>query len=767
MDGQLQHDSIEVDTDPERTPYTRAMALDQDSLLSDLTEAQRAAAIHVDGAALVLAGPGSGKTRVITRRIAHLVSIGVPAWQILAVTFTNKAAGEMRDRVDRLLPPDVPGRRGLTVATFHGFCARLLRDHAVTAGISPDYSIYDSSDQRTAMKQALEKAGLDSTNWPPQSMLAQVSHAKNALQSPEDFRADAGDFHGRMVAKAYDAYQSILDANHAVDFDDLLRHSARLLRQDEAVRTELQERFRYVLIDEYQDTNHAQFVIANAIAAAHGNLFVVGDPDQSIYAWRGADIRNILDFEEHHPGATTIPLGRNFRSTGHIVRAASEVIGHNRRRKAKELTTELEDGQPIRVVKLADEHQEARHVVDHLRKLADEGLPWRSMAILYRVNALSRVLEDQLRREGVPYVIARGTAFYDRKEIRDALAYLRMLANPADDVAFRRIVNVPTRGIGESTIKRVEAAAAAHGRSLSEACGDESLLGEVATRSRKAVLGFAKIVAEWRRELEAGDSTGLGDLVSRVLRESGLERPEAAFESEEERQRQANLAELVSAASDFVPPSLDGSEGGTIPLAIALREYLESVALVSDADAIDSESGVVTLMTLHAAKGLEYHAIAIVGVEDGLLPHSRARESDVELEEERRLFFVGMTRAERDLMVTSAGIRTVRGMRQATIASQFLKEVPDEHCEREDFADTWGTDDEDEDGLRIEYDEDPGEGLAAAFRAGTVVRHAQFGTGVVASFMPRGRVHSVVVDFKAAGRKTLVLEYAKLQRVEF
>ena len=748
------------------------MSLDHDFLLGDLTDPQREAVTHVDGAALVLAGPGSGKTRVITRRVAYLVSLGVPAWQILAVTFTNKAAGEMRDRVEQLLPVDLPGRRGLTVATFHGFCARLLRDHAAAAGVSPNYSIYDSGDQRTAMKQALERAGLDPSNWPPQSMLSQISQAKNALQSPDDFRAEADDFHARMVAKAYDAYQAILERNQAVDFDDLLRHCATLLRNNGAVRGELQNRFRYVLIDEYQDTNHAQFVMANAIAAAHGNLFVVGDPDQSIYAWRGADIRNILDFEEHHPGAITIPLGRNFRSTGHIVQAASSLISNNRRRKAKELTTELEEGAPIRVVRLADEHQEARHVVDRLKALSEDGVPWRGMAILYRVNALSRVLEDQLRREGVPYAIARGTAFYDRKEIKDAMAYLRMLANPADDVAFRRIVNTPARGIGGSTIKRVEAAAAASGRSLAEACGDESLLGEVATRSRKAVLGFAAIVAGWRQELAAGDSTGLGDLVSRVLRESGLERPEGAFESEDERQRQANLAELVSAAGDFVAPSMEETETGTgtVTLAIALREYLESVALVSDADAIDSGSGVVTLMTLHAAKGLEYHAIAMVGVEDGLLPHSRARDSELELEEERRLCFVGMTRAERELLVTSASIRTIRGMRQATIRSQFLDEIPNEHCERHDFGDSWGDEADggsEDGGYRVELEDDPGDGLADAFKAGTMVRHAQFGTGVVATFTPRGRVHSVVVDFKVVGRKTLVLEYAKLQRVQF
>lgn len=750
------------------------MTLDQDALLDGLTDAQREAVSHLDGPALVLAGPGSGKTRVITRRIAWLVSLGIPAWQILAVTFTNKAAREMRDRVEQLLPPDLPGRRGLTVATFHGFCARLLRDHAAAAGVDPDYSIYDSSDQQAAMKRALEETGLDPSNWPPRSMLGIVSGAKNALLSPDDFQRDAGDFHARTAAKAYSAYQKILEKNRAVDFDDLLRLVAGMLKRDGEVRTTLQNRYRYVLIDEYQDTNHAQFVIAGAIAASHGNIFVVGDPDQSIYAWRGADIRNILDFEETHPGARIIPLGQNFRSTGHIVHASAGLIACNRRRKAKDLSTDLDDGEKVRIVKLADEHDEARHVVDHLRRLADdEGVRWGEMAVLYRVNALSRVLEDRLRREGVPYVIARGTAFYDRKEIRDALAYLRMLANPADDVAFRRIVNVPTRGIGDSTIKRVEAAAAATGRSLSEACGDESLLADVATRSRKAVLGFARLVAGWRTEIAAGDSTGFGDLVSRVLRESGLERPEAAFESEEERQRQANLAELVSAAADFVPPSLADSPDGTVPMQVALREYLESVALVSDADAIDAEQGAVTLMTLHAAKGLEFHAVAVVGVEDGLLPHSRARESDVELEEERRLCFVGMTRAERDLLVTCAGIRTVRGMRQPTIKSQFLDEIPDEHCERSDFADgdDFGDDGTGDGGYRVEYDDDGGgvdaDGLAAAFRAGTVVRHALFGTGVVSAFMPRGRVHSVVVDFKAVGRKTLVLEYAKLQRVEF
>jgi DNA helicase-2/ATP-dependent DNA helicase PcrA len=370
----------------------------------------------------------------------------------------------------------------------------------------------------------------------------------------------------------------------------------------------------------------------------------------------------------------------------------------------------------------------------------------------------------------VPYVIDRGTAFYDSKEIKDALDYLRMLANAADDVAFRRIVNSPARGIGESTIKRLEAIGAATGRRLDAVCGDAGSLGDLATRSRKAVERFATTVAGWRAEIASGDSTGFGDLVARVLRESGLEKPEAAFESEDERQRQANLGELVSAAEDFIAPSFERSEDGTIPMALVLREYLESVALVSDADAIDAERGAVTLMTLHAAKGLEYHAVAMVGLEDGLLPHTRARESELELEEERRLCFVGMTRAERHLLMTCAGIRTMRGMRQPTIRSQFLDEIPEGHRTDHDFGDEWGglRKDDDGDDRRIEYDDvDDPESLPAAYRAGTVVRHQQFGTGVVASFSHRGRVHSVVVDFKVVGRKTLVLEYAKLQRVEF
>ena len=739
-----------------------------EDILHGLTPAQQEAVSHLDGPMLVIAGPGSGKTRVITRRIARLLAAGVAPWEVLAVTFTNKAAGEMKERADQLIPEDLPGRRGLTVTTFHSFCATLLRRHAMEAGLDPSYSIFNTTDQREAMKQALVSEGLDTANYTPATMLGQVSKAKNQLLSPEDFKAQAADFISGTVARAYAGYQKVLQKNNAVDFDDLLRLSADLLQGNESVRSQSQMRYRHVLIDEYQDTNHAQFVIADAIASGHKNIFAVGDPDQSIYGWRGADVRNILEYETHYPGAKIVELGQNFRSTGHIVHAAGGLIEHNSARRDKKLSTELGDGDPVEVAGLVDEYQEARHVIDMLRRAGDDGVPWRDMAVLYRVNALSRVLEDELRRGGIPYVIARGTAFYDRKEIRDALSYLRVLANPEDGVALGRIINTPPRGIGDTTQGRLESHAARSDLSLLEACAAVDGCEDLAARARSAVGRFSDMVKEWQGFLLAGDSTQLGELVSMVLRESGMEKNDV-LASEEDRQRQANLAELVSAAEEFSPPSAIESEDGTCDLSTAIREYLESVALVSDADTIDPLRGAVTLMTLHAAKGLEFELVAIVGVEDGLLPHSRANDSNAEMEEERRLLFVGMTRAARRLGISWARVRTMRGMRQATMKSRFLGEIPSENLTRtgEDAEDDGIPDYE---GSGIEYD-DPsafdGDGLAEQFAPGTMVRHAQFGTGIIETFTPRRGAHSVTVRFKALGRKTLVLEYARLQRVDF
>ena len=756
------------------------------SLLDSLTPDQVTAASHLDGPALVLAGPGSGKTRVITRRIAWLVGNGIPAWQILALTFTNKAAGEMRERVDELVPDDVAGRRGLFVSTFHAFCARQLRLHAELVGLDSGFSIYDTSEQRAAMKEAIANAGLESGNWTPASMLSAVSQAKNELKSVEAFESEASDFYARTVARAYAAYEKVLARNNAVDFDDLLLKTATLLRSHEEVRSQLQERFRYVLIDEYQDTNHAQFVIADSIARAHGNLFVVGDPDQSIYGWRGADVGNILDFEAHYPGTTIVSLGRNFRSTGHIVGAAAGLIANNRRRKHKDLHTDLGDGERVVIQHCRDERHEAEVLAERLRAASDEGWDYRNMAVLYRVNALSRVLEDALRSAGIPYIIARGTAFFERREIKDALAYLKALANPADEVALSRIMNVPARGIGKKTIEHLTRFALHHQVSLADATTRSDEVDGLSTRARRSVSAFGSSMARWRAALEHGHAAQLPGFVAQVITESGLEAMHLGGGGDEEQERIANLNELVNAAAEFEPdvefgevPAVD--EFAEVPgeptvevervevqptLLQVLRGFLESVALVSDQDVVDQSRGAVTLMTLHAAKGLEFEVVTVVGLEEGLLPHARSQEGEMELEEERRLCYVGMTRAKRRLTLTTAASRAVRGVRSLTVPSSFLSEIPDEHVEQEGADDGFDMGD----GYTIEYDADvvdePGEfGLASRFPAGTVVRHPQFGVGTVRSISPRGSVSAARIDFHRIGAKTLILEYARLERV--
>jgi DNA helicase II / ATP-dependent DNA helicase PcrA len=744
---------------------------DAESVLEGLTSAQRTAASVIDGAVLVLAGPGSGKTRVITRRIAHLVAAGIPAWQILALTFTNKAAGEMRERVERLVPLNVPGRRGLTVSTFHSFCALLLRRYAGLVGLKDGFSIYDTGDQRDAMKEALEESGLSSTNFTPATALGIVSNAKNALQDAEAFAKEANDFHSRAIAKAYRAYEKILVRNNAVDFDDLLLKVAQLLRRDTDTLRELQARYRYILIDEYQDTNHAQFVIAHALAQAHGNLFVVGDPDQSIYGWRGADLSNILDFEEHFPNAIVIPLGQNFRSTGHIVRCAAAVIENNRRRKHKDLTTELDDGERPLVSYCADEHDEAARAAEFLVDAAQSGVEWRRMAVLYRMNSLSRVIEDELRRRAVPYVVARGTAFWDRKEVKDVLAYLRSIANAADETALRRIVNVPARGIGDTSVRKLQALSLDAGVPLGELVTQVALRGpsiaNAVGRSAKAIIAFGSLLASWRERFATAPPGELAPLVADVLRESGLDAIDPLTAGEEEREAKLNRDEIVSAASEWRRPE-DADEVAAavrIDSALdALRGFLASVALVSDQDLVDADRGAVTLLTLHAAKGLEFDTVALIGAEQGILPHQRANDEPHGVEEERRLCFVGMTRAERRLLISCAAARVTRGIRQSAMASEFLRELPDAHvrverCDRDPMDGFSG----------IVYDEPDAwrdEPLARRFPIGCSVRHPLFGIGRVEQVVDRGASSSARVAFRTVGIKTLVLAYAKLERLD-
>lgn len=812
-------------------------ATDRDPLLHDLTEPQREAVQHGQGPLLILAAAGSGKTRVISRRIVRLMERGVRPWQVLALTFTNKAAGEMRQRVEQLLTERGGAServvRALTVTTFHALCARLLRRHAERAalpGLRPDYSIYDTADQQALVKRVIAALNLSTSNWAPRTVLSVISNAKNDLLDAAAFSARASDFRGRQIARIYSAYESALHQANAVDFDDLLLLTARMLRKRTEIRAECQDRWRYLLIDEYQDTNRAQFQIAAMLAGggawnARGeapelgpNICAVGDPDQSIYGWRGADISNILDFEGAFPGARVIRLGENFRSTAPILAAADALIKHNRIRRDKPLFTSRPGGDKVRIVHCRDEHHEATLVADLLRRRhqgADESddsdgspsgpaVPWRSMAVFYRTNALSRVLENALRAAGIPYTIARGTAFFDREEIKHALAYLRIVANPSDDVSLERIVNVPTRGLGSTSIAAIQVWSADRGIPMLEGLRTAGTIPGLTRAAQAAAARFVDMYDAWTG---AGTFLGsqvpstLADLVRRVVEESGLEshytKLASKTQSEADAERLENLGEMISSAAEFeaeYAPERDPerpipqNRGGTAhevfdpadefgpftdelapvpppPLLGMLRAYLESVALVADADSVDPSQGAVTLMTLHAAKGLEFDTVAMVGLEEGLLPHSRAAESEAELEEERRLCFVGITRAMRSLTLHSARYRTNRGIPERTIASRFLEELDPSHTESSNLAD----DDQeaaDDSGWGAEVSSGSRRPSAARaqFPPGCLVRHPQFGVGEVV-VVESGTAPRATVRFRQAGTKTLILEYARLVRL--
>lgn len=803
-------------------------------VLDGLTEPQREAVLCTEGPLLILAAAGSGKTRVITRRIAHLVDMGVPPWSILALTFTNKAAGEMRERVlHQILGPQADPdtaradrrTRGLTVTTFHSLCARLLRryaEHADLPGLKPDYTIYDTSDQTAAMKRVIANLGLATTNWPPRSVLSAISNAKNELLDAAAFEAQASDFYTKQIAKIYSAYSAELRKAGAIDFDDLLLYTARMLETREDIRAELVGRWRYLMIDEYQDTNRAQFRIASLLAPpspdSQPNICVVGDPDQAIYGWRGADITNILDFETHYPGARVIMLGENFRSTAPILAAADRLIKHNTKRKDKPLFTSRDGGEAITLVHCRDERHESELVADWFRLLHDEqNISWKDMAVFYRTNALSRVMEDALRTEQIPYSIARGTAFFDREEIKNAVAYLRVVANPSDGVSLNRIVNTPTRGIGKASLDTVQGAADRAGITLWEGLSRCKELG-LAARATNAIDKFVETVNAWTGSgsfLGAEVPETLHDLVERVVVESGLEdhykKQAKTSGSESDAERLDNLAELISSAREFEqeydpaddpaaftdPESAEAGEpASTPPLLGMLRAYLESIALVADADAVDPAQGAVTLMTLHASKGLEFRAVAMIGLEEGCLPHSRANDSDEQLEEERRLAFVGITRAMERLHITSAGRRTVRGMSERTIPSRFLEELPREHLVVSDQADAmddfdrddaftparerpwdrgamalnktlgpnWRQDIEKAREQRLASVDARPDAAVANFPPGCRVRHPQFGAGTVEKVTPGSNARAVV-RFDSVGVKTLVLEYARLKRV--
>ncbi len=645
-------------------------------ILADLNEPQREAVMHVDGPLLVLAGAGSGKTRVITRRVAWLIDQGIAPENVLAITFTNKAAEEMRQRVIDLNTPP-----GATVCTFHALCARLLREFASEAGIAQNYTIYDRNDQLKIAKQAVGQCNLDGSSLTPAAAHAAISNAKNELRSPQVYASRAGNFFQRNVAEIYRRYEALLVDNNALDFDDLLLRMAMLLRDRSDIREHLARRYRYMLIDEYQDTNHAQYVIAHGIGMDHENLCVTGDPDQSIYAWRGADINNILDFEHDYPNAKVVRLEENYRSVQPILTGASTLIAHNTKRKPKSLFTRRIGGEPVHILRVDDEHAEGRQVARRIEDYRIAGGAYGDVAIFYRLNSLSRVLEEALIRTGVPYRIARGVEFYNRKVIKDVLGYLKLLVNPADDLSCLRIINTPPRGIGSTTIKRLRACASGRGVSMLEAAQNAEQIGLGDAPARK-VRAFADMMTSLAAEMDRN----VRDILEEVIRRSGMESACLRKDDEDARQGRANLEELITSAAEFDEAQLPPAGGTT------LAEYLQQVSLVSDVDHFEGGSGAVTLMTLHAAKGLEFPVVFIVGCEDGMLPFRRDtgggdEERDIEdLEEERRLAFVGMTRAEEKLTLSSAQSRMIRGKRKPQSASQFFHEIGRDAVQVEDLT---------------------------------------------------------------------------------
>jgi len=693
--------------------------------------------MHRDGPLLVLAGAGSGKTRTITRRVAYLARAGVAPRDILAITFTNKAANEMRERI-----VSAGVGRGPTVCTFHALCARLLREHADRADLTSNYSIFDQSDRIKAIREAVARADLAAERFVPSAVESVISQAKNEMKTADVYAAEASDWPSRTLARVYTAYEALLAEQNALDFDDLLMRMALLLRRDEELRDRLEDRFRYVLIDEYQDTNHAQYVIAHQLALKRQNICATGDPDQSIYAWRGADISNIMEFEQDYPQAKVVRLEQNYRSTKAILSAASRLIAANVQRRTKGLWTENPQGDQVRVVECVDADDEADFVAETIAGMAN-GRPLSDIAIFYRVNAMTRVLEEALMREGIAYQIARGVEFYNRKEIKDALAYLRIIVNPADEVSLLRIINAPSRGIGKTSVDRLVAQARANGQTVFEAALQADRI-DALKRSAPKVKAFAEMVREWQQQSDAPVRRTLEEMLLDSGMQGVLDR--AGVESDQV----ANVNELITAAQEYDQASPDGS----------LTEWLHQISLVSDVDSVDESAGSVTLMTLHAAKGLEFPVVLIVGLEDGLLPHARAlalRADPGEMEEERRLCFVGMTRAQQVLIMSRARYRTLRGVTERMAQSRFLAELPQDEMLSESRRESGDAFDEWSQAAPSEF---------SRLRKGQLIRHPMFGFGRLTWIDPQGQRTRAGVRFTTGVEKTLILEYAKIQVIK-
>jgi len=711
----------------------------KEDFLKSLTDSQKKAVLHKDGPLLVIAGPGSGKTRVITYRIASLIGSGVRAHDICAITFTNKAADEMRQRAAAL------GASGAHISTFHSLCVRILRRYAKKAGVRTNFSIYNESDQARCARQAVRDCRLDTADFSPARMLDAISRLKNDLIGVDEFRLQQDDFFSRTLAKIYSRYEDILKAHNALDFDDLLLKTAFLLAENDDVRAELSCRFKYLLIDEYQDTNHAQYVIARYLVCTHNNICATGDPDQSIYRWRGADIRNILNFEKDWPDALIVKLEENFRSTPNILELADVLIANNRKRKQKILKPVRQRAEDAAITAFEDEQSEALGAAETIAGLAESGVKLRDIAVFYRVNAASRVLEEAFIRNKIPYQIVRGTEFYNRKEIRDMLAYMKVIVNPADQIALLRIINTPARGIGKTTIERIRSSADSKGSSFFDAMKKAEKIDSLSKAAKAKIAVFIKMIEGLKKDASGGAS----GLAEKIFAETGLKNYYRSLGAEG-KDAIENIEELINAAAMYDKQSQRPD----------IVDYLQQVCLFSDVDGYDTSIDRVALMTLHAAKGLEFEDVFIVGAEEGLLPHERTDVDDEDdLEEERRLFFVGITRAKTGLYISYAKCRTIRGRLLRTIPSQFLYELGVDFNPYALQTVRYGSEDDDLQNLL-----DSGLKTTSQFKKGQPVCHNLFGTGTVTGFVDLGPDSTVTVKFDTGQTKTLMLKYANLSR---
>lgn len=735
-----------------------------------LNPQQAEAVINTEGPMLIMAGAGSGKTKVLTCRVANLLQKGVRPYRILAITFTNKAAAEMRERVNNM---SGPAAKDVWLFTFHAFCARFLRmEIDKLPGYGGNFAIYDTADSQNLIKQILKEMNLDDKRFQPSGILSRISNAKNALQDAAAFARQAGDFYEQKVADIYSRYEQKLQLNNALDFDDLLMLSIKLLQENKEVREKYQDRFDYLLVDEYQDTNHAQYLLTKFLAAKHRNICVVGDADQSIYGWRGADIQNILDFEKDYPDAKVIKLEQNYRSTQIILDAANAVIENNTGRKPKNLWTENKSGADIIYFQAVDERDEARFVIEQLQNLQrTENKKLGDMAILYRTNTQSRIFEEMLIKSGISYNMVGGLKFYERKEIKDIIAYLRVIFNPADSLSLLRIINVPKRGIGNASLAKIQAYAAANNVSLFEAVSNAAAIDGLSSRFVSKLDDLAGIIFEL---MNLAGEAPVEDLIDRVLRDTGY-----LEELENERTPQAqsridNLHELISVAQEFAASEEENN----------LENFLAHVALVSDIDDTELGEDAITLMTLHSSKGLEFPVVFLVGMEEGLFPHARTLMDETEIEEERRLCYVGITRAKEKLFLSSTKMRTIYGNTVTYPPSRFLQEIParlvktikrqERFSALENFkqvSEKYSARPQKPASTFNPHSFMPQKPAAAAggtgtrFNTGDRVSHSKWGEGMVVSVKDSPDGQEVKVAFAGAGVRSLLTKYAVLKKL--